>query len=102
MEDGNIVSDNHHDFETPEYASFSEIRKKKWESCRGIGASFGYNRIEGFEQYQSVESLVRSLVDIVSKNGNLLLNVGPMADGTIPTDAGGAAGGNWALAGCQR
>ena len=84
MEQGNIVSDNHHDFETPEYASFSEIREKKWESCRGIGASFGYNRIEGVEQYQSVESLVRSLVNIVSKNGNLLLNVGPMADGTIP------------------
>ncbi len=84
MEEGNIVSDNHHDFETPEYASFSEIREKKWESCRGIGASFGYNRIEGVEQYQSVESLVHSLVDIVSKNGNLLLNVGPMADGAIP------------------
>lgn len=79
-----IVSDNYYDFETPEYTSFREIREKKWESCRGIGASFGYNAQEGPEQYQSVESLVRSLVDIVSKNGNLLLNVGPMADGTIP------------------
>jgi len=79
-----IVSDNHYDFDTPEYATFSEIRAKKWESCRGIGASFGYNAQEGPEQYQSVENLVRSLIDIVSKNGNLLLNVGPMADGTIP------------------
>jgi alpha-L-fucosidase len=82
--DGNIVTDNFHDFETPEYASFSEIRAKKWESCRGIGASFGYNRNEGAAQHLSVENLVRSFVDIVSKNGNLLLNVGPMADGTIP------------------
>lgn len=82
--DGNIVTDNFHDFETPEYASFSEIRAKKWESCRGIGASFGYNRNEGPEQHLTVENLVRSFVDIVSKNGNLLLNVGPMADGTIP------------------
>lgn len=82
--DGNIVTDNFHDFETPEYASFSEIRSKKWESCRGIGASFGYNRNEGPEQHLTVENLVRSFVDIVSKNGNLLLNVGPMADGTIP------------------
>ncbi len=84
MDDVGIVSDSHFDFETPEYTSFSEIRAKKWESCRGIGASFGYNQIEGPEQYQSVENLVRSLVDIVSKNGNLLLNIGPMADGTIP------------------
>jgi len=82
--DGNIVTDNFHDFETPEYASYPEIRAKKWESCRGIGASFGYNRNEGPEQHLTVEELVRSFVDIVSKNGNLLLNVGPMADGTIP------------------
>lgn len=84
MDDVGIVSNAHYDFETPEYTSFKEIREKKWESCRGIGASFGYNQLEGPEQYQSVESLVRSLVDIVSKNGNLLLNIGPMADGTIP------------------
>lgn len=78
-----IVSDNHFDFETPEYATFSEIRQKKWESCRGVGASFGYNQIEGPDQYLTLENLVHSFVDIVSKNGNLLLNVGPMADGTI-------------------
>ena len=82
--DGNIIADNFYDFETPEYTSFSDIRTKKWESCRGIGASFGYNRNEGPEQLLSVENLVRSFVDIVSKNGNLLLNVGPMADGVIP------------------
>ena len=82
--DGNIVTDNFHDFETPEYASFPEIRTKKWESCRGIGASFGFNRNEGPEQHLTVETLVRSFVDIVSKNGNLLLNVGPTADGSIP------------------
>ena len=84
MDETGIVSDNFFDFETPEYTSFAEIRQKKWESCRGIGASFGYNRREGADQHLSVENLVRSFVDIVSKNGNLLLNVGPMADGTIP------------------
>jgi len=82
--DGNIVADNFHDFETPEYASYPEIRAKKWESCRRIGASFGFNRNEGPAQHLTVEELVRSFVDIVSKNGNLLLNIGPMADGTIP------------------
>ena len=74
----------HYDFITPEYAQFDAIREEKWESCRGIGHSFGYNLAEGDDQLLSTEALVHSFVDIVSKNGNLLLNVGPMADGTIP------------------
>jgi alpha-L-fucosidase len=74
----------HCDFTTPEYASHDRIVEKKWEACRGIGHSFGYNQNEGPDDYLSVEELVRSFVDIVSKNGNLLLDVGPMADGTIP------------------
>lgn len=84
IDETGIVSDVHADFDTPEYTSYKEIRPKKWEACRGVGASFGYNQMEGPEQYLSVTELVRSFVDIVSKNGNLLLNVGPMADGTIP------------------
>jgi alpha-L-fucosidase len=56
----------------------------KWESTRGIGFSFGYNQNEGPEHHLPVDTLIRMFVDIVSKNGNLLLNVGPMADGTIP------------------
>ena len=74
----------HFDFRTPEYTSFRNITIQKWEATRGIGYSFGYNRNEGPEQCISVSELVHSFVDIVSKNGNLLLNVGPMADGTIP------------------
>ncbi len=74
----------HSDFTTPEYAAYKEIVEKKWEATRGIGHSFGYNQNEGPNDYLSVEELVRSFVDIVSKNGNLLLDVGPMADGTIP------------------
>lgn len=82
--EGQVGGSQHRDFRTPEYTSFDETTDFKWEATRGIGASFGYNRNEGPEQYLSVEELVRSFVDIVSKNGNLLLNVGPMADGTIP------------------
>ncbi|MEM3564469.1 MAG: alpha-L-fucosidase [Candidatus Jordarchaeaceae archaeon] len=74
----------HFDFRTPEYASFDQIWSQKWECTRGLGYSFGYNRNEGPEHIIPLKELVHSLVDIVSKNGNLLLGVGPTADGTIP------------------
>jgi alpha-L-fucosidase len=72
-----------HDFTTPEYRQYEKITPKKWESCRGIGLSFGYNAVEEPKHMLSVDELVDSFVDIVSKNGNLLLNVGPKPDGTI-------------------
>jgi alpha-L-fucosidase len=71
------------DFTTPEYANYDKITEKKWESCRGLGFSFGYNQVEGPEQVIAPGALIGLLVDIVSKNGNLLLNVGPKPDGTI-------------------
>lgn len=79
-----IVPTVHYDFRTPEYTTFPDITEEKWEATRGIGFSFGYNRNEGPEHYLSVEALIHMFVDIVSKNGNLLLNVGPTADGVIP------------------
>lgn len=74
----------HSDYTTPEYTQYGKIVEKKWETCRGLGFSFGYNQAEGPEQVLAADELVRLLVDIVSKNGNLLLNIGPKADGTIP------------------
>ena len=73
-----------YDFTTPEYQVLDSIAAQKWETCRGIGLSFGYNQTEDVSEFLSVDELVDSFVDIVSKNGNLLLNVGPRADGTIP------------------
>ena len=61
-----------------------DITEAKWEACRGIGHSFGFNRNAPDDDLLSVDALVHLLVDIVSKNGNLLLNVGPAADGRIP------------------
>jgi alpha-L-fucosidase len=74
----------HADFRTPEYTSYAHATAFKWESTRGLGYSFGFNRNEDESHLLTAKALVRALVDIVSKNGNLLLNVGPMFDGTIP------------------
>jgi alpha-L-fucosidase len=74
----------HADFTSPEYAKLDQISPKKWEECRGLGRSFGYNRAEGEAETIAPNELIALLVDIVSKNGNLLLDVGPEADGTIP------------------
>ena len=55
-----------------------------WEECRGIGNSFGFNRTEGLSDYATPEQLIRLLVSTVSAGGNLLLDIGPASDGTIP------------------
>ena len=74
----------HSDFKSPEYQTLDKISPTKWEECRGLGRSFGYNRAEGEAETIAPDELIYLLVDIVSKNGNLLLDVGPEADGTIP------------------
>jgi alpha-L-fucosidase len=71
------------DFRTPEYARFSAAVTKKWEATRGIGHGFGFNRNEDERNLIDPDELVRTFVDVVSKNGNLLLNVGPTAEGGI-------------------
>lgn len=57
---------------------------KVFEECRGIGGSFGINKIETVPDYMSAKELIIMLVDLVSRGGNFLLDVGPDADGTIP------------------
>lgn len=57
---------------------------RPFEECRGIGKSFGLNRIEGVDDYMTPKALLETLCSLVSKGGNFLLNIGPAADGTIP------------------
>jgi alpha-L-fucosidase len=74
----------HCDYVTTEYVDYTKSVQYKWESVRGIGNSFAYNQFETEADYLQAPALIRMLVDIVSKNGNLLLNVGPRPDGSIP------------------
>jgi alpha-L-fucosidase len=75
----------HCDTRTPEYVVFPKIRREKWECVRGIDKSFGFNRSSREEDFLAEGELIRSFAEIVSKNGNLLLNVGPRGeDAGIP------------------
>ena len=76
--------DIHTDFITPEYSTDADPSGRKWESTRGLGSSFGYNREEDDSTYLSVDELVRMVVDVAAHGGNVLLNIGPCGDGTIP------------------
>lgn len=77
----------HYDFRTPEYASFPDIQKRKWEATRGMSHSFGFNRRDTDADYLPVAEIVRDFADAVSKNGNLLLNIGPRGeDAQIPAE----------------
>ncbi|HIQ58330.1 MAG TPA: alpha-L-fucosidase [Candidatus Merdivicinus intestinavium] len=59
------------------------LQNRKWEENRSIGASFGFNRNENIEDYLGEKELIDLLINTVSRGGNLCLNVGPCADGTI-------------------
>lgn len=77
--------DTHWDYRTTEYQmGRADDSGDPWENCRGIGFSFGYNQLEDASNMLSGEAAVRHFVDIVSRGGNLLLNLGLMADGTVP------------------
>ena len=60
------------------------VLDRPFEECRGIGKSFGLNRIETTEDYMSPKECIETLCSLVAKGGNFLLNIGPAADGTIP------------------
>ncbi len=78
------VRKKHGDYYTTEYGSGFDDPNILWEENRGIGHSFGYNKNETLTDYNTREEILFLLVDIVSRGGNFLLDVGPTADGRIP------------------
>ncbi|TWU36477.1 Alpha-L-fucosidase [Novipirellula aureliae] len=78
-EEGNFLGD----FGTPEKEiPDTGLDGADWESCLTMNNTWGFKRSD--ENWKSKEVLIQSLIEIVSKGGNLLLNVGPTAEGLIP------------------
>ncbi len=71
------------DLETPEqFIPATGFPGRNWEVCMTMNGHWGYNAYD--DRWKSTKELTQKLVDIVSKGGNFLLNVGPNAEGVIP------------------
>jgi alpha-L-fucosidase len=81
---GKETRHQHGGYFTTEYTAGMSDSRHAWEENRGMGFSYGYNRAERLQHYRSGRELVLMLVDLVSRGGNLLLDIGPTADGRIP------------------
>ena len=75
------------DYKTPEQRipKLEELDGKDWETCMTMNGTWGFKSYD--HNWKSTETLIRNLIDIASKGGNYLLNIGPKADGTIPDES---------------
>jgi alpha-L-fucosidase len=74
------------DFMTPEqHVPDTGIPGIDWETCMTMNTTWGYSKFD--HQWKSTRTLIETLIEVVSKGGNFLLNIGPMADGTVPDES---------------
>jgi alpha-L-fucosidase len=78
------VGGKHENYRTPEQEVPDKPQPFVWESCITLGDQWSY---KPDDKYKSPRQLIHLLVDVVAKGGNLLLNVGPDADGRLPPGA---------------
>lgn len=74
----------HGSFYESEYGGGNLPPTHPWQEDRGMGASYGYSRNESIFEYDSAAQMIRMLCKCVGNGGNLLLDIGPTADGRIP------------------
>ncbi|WP_207512444.1 alpha-L-fucosidase [Longitalea luteola] len=75
------------DYKTPEQRipKETDLDGRDWETCMTMNNTWGFKKDD--HEWKSAEVMIRNLIDIASKGGNYLLNVGPKADGTIPDES---------------
>jgi alpha-L-fucosidase len=85
IEGVSVVSDTAGDYDTPEQTIPASGLAGYWETCMTMNDHWGYNKDD--HDYKSSQDLIRKLVDIASKGGNFLLNIGPTAKGDFPPES---------------
>jgi len=86
-----IINNRSHlpeDFGTPEQHITAEPEGRMWEACMTMNDSWGYTPID--QNWKSAWNVVQMLRQVAAGSGNLLLNIGPMPDGTVPYECVGA------------
>jgi alpha-L-fucosidase len=75
------------DHKTPEQRipNLKDLDGTDWETCMTMNGTWGYKSYD--HNYKTPQTLIRNLVDIASKGGNFLLNVGPTAEGEFPQES---------------
>ncbi|MDR3339265.1 MAG: alpha-L-fucosidase [Candidatus Symbiothrix sp.] len=77
------VPGKYENYQTPERGIPQKQEDNPWESCIPLGDDWGFTP---GDDYKSPTKVIHSLVEIVAKGGNLLLGIGPKADGTLPEE----------------
>lgn len=76
------IGNNRGDYDIHEQKIPEAAIHRPWEACLTINRHWGYDRND--HQWKSPEMIIRCLVDVASKGGNFLVNIGPHGDGSVP------------------